>query len=190
MYEPVRLFWEVWLFLFYLFVASSYWLVRSISLTWMLWRTRTMAHPSSDGSDDSLSGAEFLKELALCSLKISAMKRAVVLTLILSALVPIGGAIRCAAFRLRSLQGRRLSPERVLRSSSRSQLGSQFAQLCMRFTAFSKGYLRAEKPAWVARPSSQTFLVETSLRYVLHSFLTSEFRSGTEDVAELRLYGF
>jgi len=94
MYEPVRLSWEVRLFLFYLFVASSYWLVRSISLTWMLWRTRTMAHPSSDGSDDSLSGAEFLKELALCSLKISAMKRAVVLTLILSALVPIGGAIR------------------------------------------------------------------------------------------------
>jgi hypothetical protein len=90
MYEPAALAWEARLFLFYLLLACSFLFLKSASAIRTLWRTR-----KPDASDNSpQTGAKLLQDLRLCSIKVTSVKKAAVLTFILSFLAFLDGSIR------------------------------------------------------------------------------------------------
>jgi len=89
-YEPTPLAWEARLFLFYLLLACGFLFLRSASVVRTLWRTRKP--DASDGSPRAETKS--LKDLQLCSTKVASLKRAAVLTFILSFLALLDGSIR------------------------------------------------------------------------------------------------
>jgi len=90
MYEPAPMAWEARLFLFYLLLACGLLFLKSASVIRILWRTRKPDAP--DGSPQTET--KFLQDLQLCSTKVTSLKRAAVLTFILSFLAFLDESIR------------------------------------------------------------------------------------------------
>jgi hypothetical protein len=89
MYEPTPLAWEARLFVLYLLLVCGFLLLRGMSVIRTLWRTRKAGSNASSQSE-----TKFLKEWSLCSIKVASIKRAAVLTFILSLLALLDGSIR------------------------------------------------------------------------------------------------
>jgi hypothetical protein len=90
MYEHPPLDWEARLFLLYLLLVCGFLFLRGMSVIRILWRTRKAG--ASDGSPKSQ--ISFLKEQGLCAIKVASIKRAAVLTFLLSLLALSDGFIR------------------------------------------------------------------------------------------------